>query len=222
MGRYRPAGSSVRDGPPGPMLATSSLRIRFVVRRIAGSGTGVPGVRCSDERRPVACAPANSLPRRHGHRHLRGPPRLTAFPQFQWRKIWSTNSLERINGEIEQRRNVVGIFPNDASVARLVAAVIVEAHDEWAVADGVTCPTSPQPRSTAPTETGRPLGSHHGLSRTVTRADDQAGRRLRPPRGIRLDRRRVLRGLRAAMHASAPLPFGACHANLVSRDHLVP
>src|ERR1700694_1841157 len=60
---------------------------------------------------------------------------FTAFPQLHWRKIWYTNSLERINGEIKRRTNVVGIFPNDASVARLVTAVIVETHDEWAFAE---------------------------------------------------------------------------------------
>ena len=60
---------------------------------------------------------------------------FTAFPQPHWRKIWSTNPLERVNGEIKRRTNVVGIFPNDASVARLVTAVIVETHDEWAVAE---------------------------------------------------------------------------------------
>ena len=60
---------------------------------------------------------------------------FTAFPQAHWRKIWSTNPLERLNGEIKRRTNVVGIFPNDASVARLVTAVMVEAHDEWAVAE---------------------------------------------------------------------------------------
>jgi putative transposase len=57
------------------------------------------------------------------------------FPQAHWRKIWSTNPLERVNGEIKRRTNVVGIFPNDASVLRLVTAVIVETHDEWAVAE---------------------------------------------------------------------------------------
>ena len=60
---------------------------------------------------------------------------FTSFPIAHWRKIWSTNPLERINGEIKRRTNVVGIFPNDASVLRLVTAVLVETHDEWAVSE---------------------------------------------------------------------------------------
>lgn len=60
---------------------------------------------------------------------------FTAFPGAHWRKIWSTNPLERINGEIKRRTNVVGIFPNDASILRLVTAVLVETHDEWAVSE---------------------------------------------------------------------------------------
>lgn len=60
---------------------------------------------------------------------------FTAFPHAHWRKIWSTNPLERLNAEIKRRTNVVGIFPNDASVARLVTAVVLETHDEWAVAE---------------------------------------------------------------------------------------
>src|SRR3954466_169080 len=60
---------------------------------------------------------------------------FTAFPVAHWRKIWSTNPLERINGEIKRRTNVVGIFPNDASIVRLVTAVLVETHDEGQVSE---------------------------------------------------------------------------------------
>jgi transposase-like protein len=57
----------------------------------------------------------------------------TAFPREHWPQIASTNPLERLNGEIKRRSDVVGIFPNDRAVLRLVGALMLEQNDEWAV-----------------------------------------------------------------------------------------
>jgi putative transposase len=56
-----------------------------------------------------------------------------AFPQEHWRKLRSTNPLERFNREIGRRTDVVGIFPDDASLVRLVSMLAIEANDEWLV-----------------------------------------------------------------------------------------
>jgi putative transposase len=59
----------------------------------------------------------------------------SAFPRAHWRKIWSTNPLERLNKEIKRRCRVVGIFPNDTAVLRLTGAILLDTHEEWLATD---------------------------------------------------------------------------------------
>ena len=53
------------------------------------------------------------------------------FPKELRAKLHSTNPLERLNKEIKRRTDVVGIFPNEASITRLIGAVLFEQNDEW-------------------------------------------------------------------------------------------
>ena len=56
-----------------------------------------------------------------------------AFPADHWRKLRSTNPLERFNQEVGRRTDVVGIFPNDQSLVRLAGMLCIEQNDEWLV-----------------------------------------------------------------------------------------
>jgi putative transposase len=56
------------------------------------------------------------------------------FPREHWAQIASTNPLERVNREIKRRSDVIGIFPNDEAIIRLVGALMLETNDEWTVA----------------------------------------------------------------------------------------
>jgi putative transposase len=60
---------------------------------------------------------------------------FAGFPHAHWRKIWSTNPIERLNKEVKRRTDVVGIFPNTDALLRLTSCVLIEAHDEWQDSD---------------------------------------------------------------------------------------
>ena len=60
------------------------------------------------------------------------------FPKEHRVKLHSTNVLERLNGEIKRRANVVGIFPNEKAVRRLVGALLMEQNDEYAIQNRYT------------------------------------------------------------------------------------
>src|SRR5688500_185342 len=85
---------------------------------------------------------------------------FTDFPVSHWKKIWSTNPLERLNKEIKRRTDVVGVFPNPEALLRLAGAVLVEAHDEWQVSDRRYLAEAPWPCSTDPTPPRRWRSRH--------------------------------------------------------------
>jgi len=102
--------SSARSSPP----PTARRRAGGCVTPSSSSSGGCRrSPRCSRRPRPTCC--------------------FYAFPTGRWPKIRSTNPLERFNREIARRTDVVGIFPDDASLIRLVSMVAIEANDEWLV-----------------------------------------------------------------------------------------
>jgi hypothetical protein len=95
-----------------------------------------PGGRRAPRRERGQARAALPRRRRDANRRQGRRDRVAAFPVSLWRKIWSTNPLERVNKEVKRRTDVVAIFPNEAAVCRLAGAVLLEVHDEWAITKG--------------------------------------------------------------------------------------
>ncbi len=113
---------------------TSAEMVAAAIRTIFAQPTG-PGVRAHVE--VVAATLEREFPAvadmlRHAREDITA---FADFPESHWRKIWSTNPLERLNREVKRRTDVVGIFPDDTALLRLAACVLIEAHDEWQVSD---------------------------------------------------------------------------------------
>ncbi len=70
--------------------------------------------------------PANTI-----ERFLPGLISYTAFPKEHWKRIRTTNMLERVNRELKRRTRVVGVFPNDESLLRLVGSILMDINEEW-------------------------------------------------------------------------------------------
>ena len=60
-------------------------------------------------------------------------PKDLSFPQQHRTKLHSANPIERLSGEIKRKADVVGIFPNEAAIRRLVGAILMEETEEWAM-----------------------------------------------------------------------------------------
>jgi Transposase, Mutator family len=86
---------------------------------------------------PALRAPGASVPDGRTIRRNRSDPSRTSAPPIL---IPVTNPLERLNKEVKRRADVVGIFPNEESITRLIGAVLMEANDEWQLQQRLSCP----------------------------------------------------------------------------------
>ena len=117
---------NAQDLVPRSARSMVASAVRMVIEQPDGMSAREQLDRVIDGLRPRFPAVAELL--------TRAEPALLAhfaFPEPHRRQIRSTNPLERLNKEIKRRTNVVGIFPNDAAITRLVGALLLEQNDEW-------------------------------------------------------------------------------------------
>jgi putative transposase len=136
------------------------------------------------------------------------------FPQQHRAKLHSTNPLERLNGEIKRRTEVVGIFPNEAAITRLVGAILREQNDEWAVQRSryMTLETiAPiamiQSSACQPWRTDQPgnAGARAGPSPATPRHGTRP--KVEPHRVLDDRGREAVTGVRWAAHSAPALPW---------------
>jgi putative transposase len=102
----------------------------------------------------------------------------STFPPGHWKKIWSTNPLERLNEEIKRRTDVVGVFPNPDALLRLAGAVLVEAHDEWQTGGRRYLAEGTMAALLAPPVTSQQVANREFIPGIVTTAEPHAAEDL--------------------------------------------
>ena len=69
-------------------------------------------------------------------RFLPGLMSYTEFPKKHWKRLRTTNVMERVNRELKRRTKVVGVFPNEESLLRLVGSILMDINEEWVTGRG--------------------------------------------------------------------------------------
>ena len=119
---------ALRPQPAGPCRPPRRVVSAFVATAFAQAPTKVQWRQVADQLRPKVPKLA-ALMDEAEHDVLA----YMSFPKEHRRKLHSTNPIERLHAEVKRRTNVVGIFPNEDAITRLVGAILLEQNDEWAV-----------------------------------------------------------------------------------------